>query len=167
MVNLSLIVAMSENRVIGKDNRLPWHLPADLKHFKQITTAGGRSSLIMGRKTYDSIGKPLPGRRNIVITRNRKFAAAGTEIAHSLDEAIRLAGHEAEVFIIGGAQIFAEALNRADRLYLTLVHAIVEGDTYFPPVHWSQWQLVEDERHEPDAANPLPFSFQRFDRLKT
>ena len=160
---LSIIVAMSENRVIGRDNRLPWHLPADLKRFKQLTTG---HTVIMGRKTHESIGKPLPQRRNIIVTRNATYRAEGAETASSLDSAIALAKHDEEIFIIGGAEIFREALRGADRLHLTLIHASIEGDVFFPEVDWNEWMLVEDERREPDASNPLPFSFRRYERMR-
>lgn len=161
MVNLSLIVAMSANRVIGREGRLPWHLPADLKRFRQLTTG---HAIIMGRKTFESIGRPLPDRKNIVITRDRTWQQPGVTVAHSLDAAVRLAGDDDEVFIIGGANIFREALPKADTLYLTLVHEKIEGDVHLPEVDWSQWDRVEDQRHEPDAANPLPYSFRKYVR---
>lgn len=162
-MRLSLIVAMSENRVIGRNNRLPWHLPADLKRFKQLTTG---HAVIMGRKTFESIGKPLPNRRNIVITRDRNFRADGAEVAHGFDEAIAMAKADSEVFIAGGAEVFREAASGADRMYITLVHAHIEGDVFFPDVDWSEWTLVENERHEADDANPLPMSFQRYERVR-
>lgn len=160
---LSLIVAMSENRVIGRDNCLPWHLPADLKRFKQLTI---HHTVIMGRKTFDSIGKPLPDRRNIVVTRDPNFHAAGVEIAHSLDSAIELAEGDGEAFILGGAEIFRQALPIADRLYLTLVHAHIEGDVHFPEVNWDEWNLIEDERRDPDERNSLPMSFRLYSRRR-
>lgn len=163
IMRLSIIVAMSENRVIGRDNQLPWHLPADLKRFKQLTTG---HAVIMGRKTFDSIGKPLPNRRNIIVTRDRDFRAGGIDIAHSLDEAIALARHEEEVFIAGGAEIFREAASGADRIYLTLVHANVEGDVFFPDIDWNEWTLVEDERHEADEAHAYAMSFRRYERVR-
>src|SRR5688572_24314058 len=141
-MRISLIVAMAENRVIGRNNQLPWHLPADLKHFKSLTTG---HSVIMGRKTFESMGKPLPNRRNIVITRQANFRADGVDTAHSLEEAISLAKGDAEIFVIGGAEVFRDALNGADRLYLTLIHATIEGDVFFPEVDWSEWTLIEAE----------------------
>jgi dihydrofolate reductase len=161
----SLIVAMSENRVIGREGRLPWHLPADLKRFKQLTTG---HPIIMGRKTFESIGRALPNRRNIVITRQRNWRAAGAETVHSLTYAIRLASEyvDDEVFIIGGADVFRDALPQADTLYLTLVHETIEGDVHFPEVDWSEWTCVEDHRYEPDSANPLPYSFRKYVRRR-
>lgn len=126
---INIIVAHSMNRVIGMDNKLPWHLPGELQYFKQITSG---HTVIMGRKTYESIGKPLPNRRNIVITRNKEYAAEGVEIVHSLEEALKLSESAQERFIIGGAQIYEEALNIADRLYVTLVYGHFEGDAHFP-----------------------------------
>lgn len=126
---ISLIVAHDENRVIGYQNELPWYLPGDLKYFKQMTMG---KPMIMGRKTFESIGRPLPGRRNIVITRNENYAAEGTEVVRSLEEALALVEGEKEVMIIGGAQIFEQAMSIADRLYITFINHTFKGDTYFP-----------------------------------
>lgn len=128
---ISLIVAMSENRVIGKDNKLPWHIPEDLRRFKSVTSG---HPVIMGRKTYDSIGRPLPGRLNIVITRDHTYRNDAVSVVYSLDDAIKLASQsdEQEIFIIGGGQIFEQAITLAHKLYLTVVHTEIEGDTYFP-----------------------------------
>jgi len=121
---------------------------------------------VMGRKTFDSIGKPLPGRRNIVITRDRKYRAPGIEVAHGLEEAIALAKHDDDVFIAGGAEIFREAASGADRMHVTLVHANVEGDVFFPEIDWSEWTLIEDEKHEPDDKNEHAMSFRRYERVR-
>ncbi|HLG42419.1 MAG TPA: dihydrofolate reductase [Planctomycetota bacterium] len=153
---LSLIVAMARNRVIGAGGKLPWHLPADLKRFKQITM--GRP-VIMGRKTFESIGKPLPGRTNIVVTRRRGWTAKGCLAAHSLEEAIAAAG-EGEVFVIGGGELYAAALRHADRLYVTEVDADVPGDTRFPELDMSRWRLVEETTREPDESNPYRCRFR-------
>ncbi len=153
---LSIIVAIARNRVIGRGNRLPWHLPADLRHFKQ-TTMG--HPIIMGRKTYESIGRPLPGRQNIVITRNRNFRAEGCLVVHSLQEALAAVPDAEEVFIIGGASLYREALPLADRIYLTLVDAEVEGDTVFPELDASEWQEVRRETFAPDEKNPFGYAF--------
>lgn len=126
---ISLIVAHDEQRVIGYENGMPWHLPGDLKYFKEQTMG---KPIIMGRKTFESIGKPLPGRRNIVITRNESYSAEGVEIVASLDEALSLVGEVPEIMIIGGEQIFRLALPIADRLYVTVIHHSFEGDTFFP-----------------------------------
>jgi dihydrofolate reductase len=131
---LSLIVAVAENGVIGRDNALPWHISEDLRYFKQVTSG---KTVIMGRKTYQSIGRPLPNRTNIVITRDSGFTAEGVLIAHSLDEALGKAGDEAVV--IGGSSLFEEALARADRFYLTEIHRAYEGDVHFPAWNKSAW----------------------------
>ena len=154
---------MAENRVIGVDNTLPWRLPADLKHFRRLTTG---HHVIMGRRNYESIGKPLPERTNIVVTRNRDYRAPGCVIAHSLEEALEHAQTDPEIFVIGGAEIYHQAFARADRLYLTLVHASVTGDTYFPEFAADRWNEISRERHEADDKNPYPYSFLVYDRRK-
>src|SRR5690606_5122657 len=141
---LSIIVAVSANNAIGKNNQLLWHLPADLKHFKNITSG---HTIIMGRKTYESIGKPLPHRRNIVITRQPQLQLAGVEIVHSLDEALALCQNEAEVFVIGGAEIYRQALPLCQRIYLTRVHKHFDGDAFFPELDYETWQEIEKEDH--------------------
>ena len=157
---LSLVVAMARNRVIGAGGRLPWHLPADLKRFKEITM--GRP-VIMGRKTFESIGKPLPGRVNIVVTRRRGWSAPGCRAAGTLEEAIAAAG-AGEVFVIGGGELYAAALPRADRLYVTEVDAEVPGDTHFPEVDLSRWRLVEETVREPDEKNAYRCRFRVYER---
>lgn len=134
---ISLIVAHDRNRVIGYENKMPWHLPGDLQYFKEMTMA---KPIIMGRKTFESIGRPLPGRRNIVITRNTAYSADGIEVVGSLDEALQLAGDVPEIMIIGGAQIFEQAMPIADKLYITLINHAFTGDTYFPS--YDQWQQI-------------------------
>ena len=163
-MKISVIAAMSENRVIGRDGALPWHLPADLARFKSITTG---HTVIMGRKTFESVGQPLPNRRTIVITRNNDYQCAGVFIANSLDEALDHSAHEDEIFILGGEAVYRIALPRADRLYLTIVHATIQGDTHFPPFDPDQWKLVEDERHEADDRHAYAFSFRRYERTST
>jgi dihydrofolate reductase len=168
---LSLIAAMSENRVIGRDGKLPWHLPADLRHFKN-TTRG--HTVIMGRRTFESLDRPLPQRTNIVITRNPDYHVDGVTVARTLDEAIDLAErHEAaadpapaerEIFILGGEEIFRQTLSRAFRLYLTLVHATVEGDTFFPKFDPAEWRLVSESHHPADPENEYACTFQIFER---
>ncbi len=143
MPRIALIAALSENGVIGADNRLPWRLPADLKHFKQVTMG---KPLVMGRKTFDSIGRPLPGRRNIVVSRQREWRAKGVDVCANLDDAIVLAQNAAarddvdEIMVIGGEQIYRLALPRAQRLYLTRVACQVEGDAYFPDIDGKSWR---------------------------
>lgn len=163
-MKISVIAAMSQNRVIGRDGSLPWHLPTDLARFKSITTG---HTVIMGRKTFESVGKPLPNRRTIIITRNNDYRCAGVFIAHSLDEALDHAAHEDEIFILGGEAVYRIALPRADRLYLTIIHATIEGDTYFPNLDFDDWKLVEDERHEIDERHAYAFSFRRYERAST
>jgi dihydrofolate reductase len=153
---LSLIVAVAENGVIGKDNRLPWHLPEDLRYFKQVTLG---KPVVMGRKTFESIGRPLPGRSNIVVTGDPDWRAEGVLVAHSLEEALTLASGE-EVFVIGGARLFAEALPRAQRLYLTEIHRAYQGDVRFPDWNRAEWRETARRRVEGDP----PISFLRFDR---
>ncbi len=163
-MKISVIAAMSRNRIIGRDGALPWHLPTDLARFKSITTG---HTVIMGRKTFESVGKPLPNRRTIVITRNNDYQCAGVFVAHSLDEALDQAAREDEIFILGGEAVYRIALPRADCLYLTIIHATIEGDTYFPTLDFDDWKLVEDERHEADDRHAYAFSFRRYERRST
>jgi dihydrofolate reductase len=167
-MKLSLIVAMADNRVIGRNNQLPWYLPNDLKYFKRVTMA---KPIIMGRKTFDSIGRPLPGRTNIVVTRNSEYQAVGVKVVHSLAEALAIAESIAvieggdEVMVIGGAQLYEEALPHADKLYLTKVHSdTVEGDALFPVLDWSQWQQISVEHFTAEAPNPYDYSFCLYSR---
>lgn len=160
---ISIIAALAENRVIGINNTLPWRLPNDLKHFRRLTTG---HAIIMGRKNYESIGKPLPERTNIIITRNRDYRADGCLIAHSLDEAMALAKNDPEIFVIGGAEIYRTALARSDRLYLTRVHATIAGDTYFPEFDETEWQEISRERHAADERHAFDYSFVVFERIR-
>ena len=162
MTRLSLIVAMDENRLIGSDNGLPWHLPADLAYFKR-TTMG--KAIVMGRKTFESIGRPLPGRRNIVVSRNPDFRAAGCEVVADIDEALALCAGDEEVMLIGGASLYLQTLPRADRLYLTLIHHAFDGDTWFPELDPEQW--LEENRRDFDAddSNPYAYSFLDLNRV--
>jgi dihydrofolate reductase len=159
----SIIVAMDRRRAIGRDNGLPWHLPGDLKFFKR-TTMG--HPLIMGRKTYDSVGKPLPGRTNIVITRRDDYAPDGVIITRSLDEALDIAAQHdrEEIFVGGGSEIFAQALDRVDRMYVTRIDHEFDGDTFFPEVDWSEWRLISREEHEPDEKNRWGYAFEVWER---
>ncbi len=158
---VSIIVAIAQNGTIGDKNSLLWHIKEDMRFFR--TTTSGHP-VIMGRKTFESLGsKPLPKRTNIVITRaDREFDGALT--AHSLEEAIRIAGDDDEVFIMGGAQIYREALSVADRMYITLVERDYEGDTAFPEIDYSQWKLVDVVRHERGEEYESPFEFRTYDR---
>lgn len=160
MPKLAIICAMSRNRVIGLNNQLPWHLPADLQFFKR-TTLG--KPIIMGRKTYDSIGRPLPGRSNIVVTRQPDFHVDGLYVANSLEEAMEIAKQltqEDEYFVIGGAELYSQALPLAERLYLTEVDTDVEGDAFFPEINHKSWQIVTEQFHPVDAVNKLPVTFK-------
>ncbi len=153
---VSLIAAMSDNRVIGDRGKLPWRLPADLKYFKR-TTSG--HTIIMGRKTWESIGcKALPNRRNIVVTRQRDYAVVGAERAASVDEALAMSANDGEVFIVGGGEIYRSALPRADRIYMTLVHGAFQGDATFPELP-EGWRESGREEHAADSENPVDFAF--------
>lgn len=166
-VSIAMIVAMAGNRVIGQNNQLPWHLPNDLKYFRANTLG---KPIIMGRKTFDSIGKPLPGRTNIVISGNRDFHADGIRVTHNLDQAIALARGIAradgagEAMIIGGAQLYQEALPLVTRLYVTEVHANIEGDAYFPQVDWQQWRQQSRVDYFAEGTNPYNYSFVVYQR---
>lgn len=153
---ITFVVAAAANNAIGKDNQLLWNLPTDLKHFKKITSG---HTIIMGRKTFDSMGKPLPNRRNIVITRNKDLKIEGAEVTKSLNEALELCNNEAEVFVIGGAEIYKAALERTDKIYLTRVHKSFNGDAYFPDLNPDKWVEVAREDHLADEKNPIDFSF--------
>ena len=159
---ISLIVAMAENRVIGRGNQMPWHLPADLRHFKSVTLG---KPVIMGRKTFESIGRPLPGRRNVVISRNLDCCAEGVESVSSLDAALALVQDADEVMIIGGGQLYREALPLAQRLYLTHIELpVTDADTWFPDYSQYQWQQCAEELHEPDEKNPYHYRFETLER---
>ena len=158
-MKISMIAAMAHDRVIGKDNQMPWHMPADLAHFKRVTLG---KPVLMGRKTFESIGRPLPGRRNLVISRNPDYQADGIEVVGSVEAALALlADNEvAEVMVIGGGHLYAELLPKADCLYLTRIELMVEGDTRFPAFADEQWQCVEREVHQADEKNPHPYRFE-------
>lgn len=148
--------------MIGRGNAVPWHLPSDMRHFKQLTTG---HAVIMGRRTFESVGRPLPNRRNIVVTRDPTYRAEGIEVSRSLDEALALADRgEGEAFVAGGAEIYRLALPRADRLYLTVVHAAIPGDTYFPHLDLREWRLDREERHPADERHAHPFTFRFYSR---
>lgn len=153
---ISLIAAMDENRAIGIDNRLPWHLPADLKRFKALTMG---KPIIMGRKTHESIGRPLQGRRNIVLTRNANFQAEGCEQYASLDEAIDTYADVPEIMIIGGDSLYRQALPRAQRLYLTLIEAAFDGDAWFPAYPVEEWKLIDEVSKVADETFNYAYRF--------
>nr|AIA13048.1 Dihydrofolate reductase [uncultured bacterium]AIA13124.1 Dihydrofolate reductase [uncultured bacterium]AIA13423.1 Dihydrofolate reductase [uncultured bacterium] len=156
---ISFLVAMDEKRGIGKAGGLPWRLSSDLKRFRELTMG---HHIIVGRKTFESIGKPLPGRQMIIVTRSESFAPAGCFIAHSISDAISLARErgESELFVCGGAEIYAQMLGVADRMYLTLVHADSEADTFFPEWDSSEWVEMESEHRTADEKNQYPFTFK-------
>jgi len=162
-MRLSIIVATAENGVIGRDGKLPWHLSDDLRHFKELTMG---HTVIMGRRTWESIGRPLPGRQMVVVSRQPDYEAAGCQVVSDLDDALAIAEQidDDEAFVIGGAQIYQLALPRADRLYLTRVHADVGGDVRFPEIDPAEWKLLESQRHEADDKNDYPFSMERYER---
>ena len=160
-MTVSLVVAASTNNVIGRDGGLPWHLPDDLRHFKRITTG---KPVIMGRRTYESIGRPLPDRHNIVMTRDSDYAAEGCDVVSSVGEALELAGDADEVMVIGGGQVYRDFLPRADRIYMTRVQAEVQGDTLFPDIDRSAWRLVSSEHHAADEKHGHAFEMLVFER---
>nr|AIA18327.1 Dihydrofolate reductase [uncultured bacterium] len=165
-MKISIIVAASENNIIGRNNDLPWYLPTDLKYFKD-TTMG--HCVIMGRKNFESIPakySPLAGRTNIVVTRQKDFHAVGVEVTHSIEDAIELARkkNETECFITGGGEIFAQSLKFCDRIYLTRIHAVIEGDVYFPVVNENEWKEISRKDIQADEKNKYPFSFIIYER---
>jgi dihydrofolate reductase len=164
-MRISIIVAVSEKGVIGRGGELPWRLSADLRRFKQITMG---HTIIMGRRTWESIGRPLPGRKTIVVTRNAGYRTDFSEVltAESVEDALQKTaqGQDDEAFIVGGAELYRTALPQADRLYFTRVNAKVEGDSFFPDVAWNEWQLIESEQHAADDKNEYPFSFEVYER---
>ena len=152
-----MIAAMANNRVIGLDNKMPWHLPADLQHFKKVTTG---KPVIMGRKTFESIGRPLPGRRNIIITRNSEYTAQGIEVVSTPDAALELVTIAEEVMIIGGGNIYEQFLPKAERLYLTFIDLDVKGDTQFPDYNKvANWYVKEEQENHPDDKNLSSYKF--------
>lgn len=164
-VRITLIAAVAENGVIGRDGGLPWHLPEDLKRFQRVTR--GRT-VVMGRRTFESLSGPLAGRRNLVVTSNRGYRAEGAEIVHSLEEAVQAAREsgEDELYVLGGAELYKAALAIADRLDLTRVEASVEGDTRFPAVDWSSWRLSESISHGADDRHLFAYRFEIWERAR-
>ncbi|HEY9559320.1 MAG TPA: dihydrofolate reductase [Anseongella sp.] len=160
-MNLSILAAKAANNVIGKSNQLIWHMPADLKHFRELTTG---STVIMGRKTFESIGKPLPNRHNIVVTRQKDYPAPGCEVVGSLDEAVQISHQEENVFILGGGEIYRQSMEIAGTLYITEIHATFEGDTFFPPIDTAVWVETFREDHEANEKYPYDFSFVTYQR---
>jgi dihydrofolate reductase len=161
---ITLIVAMGKNREIGKENQLLWHLPKDLKRFKELTSG---YPIIMGRKTYESIGKPLPNRTNIVISRKNDWFEEGILIVGSIKEAVKFAKKiDEEVFVIGGGNIYEQTIDLADKLEVTLVDAVLDADTFFPKINEKVWQKTNEEYHQKDEKNEFDFCFQTFERIK-
>ncbi len=159
---ISIIVAFDENRLIGRDNQLPWHLPADLKHFKEITMG---HHMIMGRKTFESIGKALPGRTSIVITRQKDLQLEGCIMASSLEDAIQKCPANEDVFVIGGADVFNQAMRLCDKLHTTLIHHQFDGDTHFPELDPRVWQVTSRVDFHADEKNPWSYSYIDYKRI--
>jgi len=160
---VSLIVAMTRDGVIGRDNAMPWHLPDDLKHFKALTMG---KPMLMGRKTFDSIGKPLPGRTSLVLTRDPKWRAAGVTVVRSLDDALEAVAGAAELCVVGGAEVFRLALPIAHRMHLTRIHANIAGNTVFPAFDESEWRESERAEHAMDARHEYPMTFSTLERVR-
>lgn len=162
---ITLVVALGKNNEIGKDNQLLWHMPKDLKHFKEITTG---HPIVMGRKTYESIGKPLPNRTNIVISRRENWFEEGVLIVGSLKEALKFAQKiDENVMVIGGAEIFKQTIEAADRLEVTFVDSPFDADTFFPKIDAKQWNLTQEEFHEKDDKNPFDFYFRTYEKINS
>ena len=162
MTEIAMIAAMAKDRVIGKDNKMPWHLPADLQHFKRVTMA---KPIIMGRKTFQSLGRPLPGRQNIVITRSKDFDAPGCEVVYGVDEALEFVNGQPSAMIIGGAEIYRLFLPMAKRLFLTYIDIDTEGDTYFPEINEEDWKLIAQQAGELNEKNTLAHQFVELERI--
>lgn len=164
-LRISILVAMASNRVIGQKNTLPWHLPADLKHFKALTMGHG---IIMGRKTYESIGRPLPGRLNVIITRQKNYQVTGTIVVHSIDEALQVCKNDKVIngksFIIGGAEIYQQTLALCHRMYITEIQQCFDGDTFFPKFDPDEWVEATREKHSSSKGSQLAYHFVVFDR---
>ena len=155
-MRISLVVAVAENGVIGRGNALPWHLPADLKFFKRVTLG---HPILMGRATYQAIGRPLPGRLNLVLSRQALLHIEGCTVVSDLAAAIAASGAAEELMVIGGADVYRQTIDRAERIYLTRVHAVIEGDTFFPPLEPASWKQMAVERHEADERHAYAYSF--------
>ena len=161
---LSLIVAMAKNRIIGANGKIPWHLPNELQLFKSVTMG---HHIIMGRKTYESINRLLPGRTTVIVTRQKDYAVAGAKIAHTLDEAVALCAGDSEIFIIGGGELYRAALPKADRIYLTVVDAEPAGDTKMPEFDATQWRVHSTQRYSKDDRHAHDYRFEIHDRVAT
>ncbi len=163
-MRVSIIAAMSLNRIIGKDKGLPWYMPTDLKYFKEKTLG---HAIVTGRKTFETVGFPLPKRRNVVVTRQKDFTVENVEVVHSINEALDLLKDEEEVFIAGGGEIYRQSLDSADRIYLTIIHHEIEGDTFFPEFDETKWILVDQEDCFTDKKNRYDYSFLVYERKRT
>src|SRR5690606_8355508 len=159
---ITLIVAAAENNAIGKGNRMPWHLPNDFKYFKEKTL---NHSVVMGRKTFESIGKPLPERRNIVMTKNTNYLHEEVDVANNIDELLLYCRDEREIFIIGGAEIYKQTLPLAHKVLLTRVHTTVDGDAFFPELPANEWKLISAEKHEKDDSHAFGYTFEVYERI--
>ena len=160
---ISFIVAMDKNNVIGKDNQLPWHLPQDLRFFKKVTMG---HPIVMGRKTHESIGRALPGRENIILTRDQHYIAEGCTVIHSIEELERIAEQKNdELFVIGGAEIFKELMSKVKKLYITYIDEEFEGDTFFPEINENEWKLIEKEKGPKDDKNIYDYYFMIYERI--
>lgn len=159
---ISLLVAMDTNRLIGKDNQLPWHLPQDLAYFKKTTM---NHKIVMGRKTFESIGRPLPGRENIIVTRDQDYSQEGCLVLNSLEGIVELSEQsDEEIFVIGGAEIFQQILPCSDRLYITHIYHEFEGDTYFPKTNEEEWDMVKSDKRIKDENNPYDYEFAVYEK---
>jgi dihydrofolate reductase len=156
---ISLVAAAGKNNVIGNNNKLPWKMPADMKFFMNLTLG---HPVIMGRKTYESFGKPLRDRRNIVISRDKNLVITGCQVVHSLDEALKLVKGDAEVFIIGGAEIYRQSMSIANKIYLTRIYGDFVGDSYFPDINDNEWKQISHSENKADEKNPYPFAFLEY-----
>jgi dihydrofolate reductase len=162
LMKISIIVAMTRDRVIGKNGTMPWHLPAEIKYFKWVTMG---KPIVMGRKTFDSFRRVLPGRQNIVITRDPSFKFEGVEVVHSVDEALAIAGSGQEIMIIGGSDLYRQTMDRADRIYVTLIEADIEGDTFFPEIDFNDWREVENVFCAGNEQNVYSMKFLILEKL--
>lgn len=161
MVQIALIAAMDSKGLIGVNNDIPWHIPHDLKRFKRITSG---HTVIMGRKTFESLSAPLPNRRNIVVTSDRSYSKPGIEVVFSIEDALKVADRKEENFVVGGAAIYEQFLPFANKLYFTYIKGVFTGDTYFPKVDFKNWKMIEEEAHETEGENPVKFVYQTFER---